>query len=210
MIVWPLFQHGATEARDPDTHCVAVALCYSEANLLQYVRRYEPDAAQTPCGDQALKTVIHPILGRPVRITGITMKNIERLFLWLFLVAAVITFTPIIDLPYAVKARPPKSVCDLNSYLAWRPQTQHVLLIKTRDTDYYLCKGDRARFLASGSAVYCFSSNHIFIGWSQDIGDFQGSLPDEVYSMRYKWTSLDVADVVRKHKELATGDTERR
>ena len=114
------------------------------------------------------------------------------------------------DLPYAIKARPPKSVCDLDSYLAWRPQTKHILRVKAHDRDYYLCRGDRARFLASDCAIYCFSSNHIFMGWSQDIGDFKGTLPDEVYSMRYKWTSLDVTDVVKNHKCLTSGDTERR
>jgi hypothetical protein len=136
------------------------------------------------------------------------MKNSARLFLWFLLVVIIITFTPIIDLPYAIKAWPPKNVRDLESYLVWRPQTQHILLVKTHDADYYLCKGERARFLASDCAVYCFSSNHIFLGWSQDIGDFKGTLPDEVYSMRYKWTTLDVDDVVKDHKSLTSGDTE--
>lgn len=128
------------------------------------------------------------------------MKKSERLFLWLILAAVGITCTPIIDLPYAIKARPPKRVCDLESYLVWRPQTQHVLLVKTHGADYYLCRGERARFLASDCAVYCFSSNHTFMGWSQDIGDCQGSLPDDVYSMRYQWTPLDIAEVVKGRK----------
>lgn len=132
------------------------------------------------------------------------MKNITRLFLWLILAVFVITFTPIIDLPYAIKARPSKSVCDLESYLVWRPQTQHILLVKTHDADYYLCRGERSRFFASDCSIYCFSSNLLFIGWSQDIGDFKGSLPDEVYAMRYKWTTLDVADVVKGHKSLTS------
>ena len=138
------------------------------------------------------------------------MRNIARLFLWLILVVVVITFTPIMDLPYAIKARPPKSECDLKSYLVWRPQTQHVYLVKAHDTDYYICKGEMARFFASDCAVYCFSSNHTYLGWSQDIGDFKGSLPGEVYAMRYKWKVLDVADVVKNHKSLTSGDTERR
>jgi hypothetical protein len=70
------------------------------------------------------------------------------------------------------KARPPKTVQDINSCLAWLNHPMGAYKITDGDAVYYRITGPAGRFLASGPSAYTFDSRGKFIGWTADLGEF--------------------------------------
>ena len=70
------------------------------------------------------------------------------------------------------KARPPKTVTDIHSCLAWLSHPMGAYRITDGDVMYYRITGPAGRFLASGPSAYTFDSRGKFIGWTADVGDF--------------------------------------
>jgi hypothetical protein len=70
------------------------------------------------------------------------------------------------------KARPPKTVTDINSFLAWLKHPMGAYRITDGSVLYYRITGPAGRFLASGPSAYTFDSHGKFIGWTADVGDF--------------------------------------
>ena len=112
----------------------------------------------------------------------------------------ILIFTPILDIPFYLKAKPPGNVNTLNAYLKWKPETENIYKVEINGNIYYICCSKAGRLFASGPSVYCFDSNSNFVGWTKDIGDFQGSLPKAVYEKRYSWTKLNIEEVTKQGK----------
>ena len=97
--------------------------------------------------------------------------------------------------PFYLRATPPESVKTLKSYLEWRPETKTIFKIENDGNIYYFCLGEQGPMPASGPSAYCFDSESNFLGWSADIGDLRGTLPQQAYEKRYNWTELKVEEV---------------
>jgi hypothetical protein len=70
------------------------------------------------------------------------------------------------------KARPPKTVTDINSCLAWLNHPMGAYRVTDGNAVYYRITGPAGRFLASGPSAYTFDSRGKFVGWTADVGDF--------------------------------------
>ena len=70
------------------------------------------------------------------------------------------------------KAKPPKTVTDISSCLAWLNNPTAAYRITDGDVVYYRITGPAGRFLASGPSAYTFDSGGKFIGWTADVGDY--------------------------------------
>ncbi len=81
-------------------------------------------------------------------------------------------------IPY-FRAKPPRSVVDVSSCLAWLKKPKDAYRIISGGNTYYQITGPAGRFASSGLAGYTFDSRGHFIGWSIDIGDFKE--PAEVF-----------------------------
>jgi hypothetical protein len=76
------------------------------------------------------------------------------------------------QIPYS-RAKPPRTVTNVVSCLAWLKEPKSAFRITTDDAVYYQVTGPAGRYLASGPAGYSFDARGRFIGWSADIGDFK-------------------------------------
>ena len=108
------------------------------------------------------------------------MKRMLKILAWgfgipLFLLIGCIAADQI---PLA-QARPPKSVTDINSCLAWLKKPMGSYRVSVNKTVYYQITGPAGRYLASGPSAYTFDDQGHFIGWSADMGDFK--TPAEVF-----------------------------
>ena len=74
-------------------------------------------------------------------------------------------------IPYS-RAKPPKTVTDISSCLAWLQKPMGAYRITDGDVVYYRVTGPAGRYLASGPSAYTFDSNGKFIGWTADVGDY--------------------------------------
>jgi hypothetical protein len=83
------------------------------------------------------------------------------------------------QIPHA-RAKPPKTVTDIPSCLAWLQKPMGAYRITTEGVVYYQITGPAGRYLASGPSGYTFDSHGKFIGWSSDIGDFK--TPPQVFT----------------------------
>jgi len=134
-------------------------------------------------------------------VAEIIMSNIKKyiIVLCIFIVILVVMLIQIhirsLNKSYYLKAEPPESVKNLSSYLDWKPETKTIFKADNNGRIYYFCLGERGRTLASGPSAYCFDSNFNFIGWSSDIGDLQGTLPQQAYEERYKWKETRIDEL---------------
>jgi hypothetical protein len=81
------------------------------------------------------------------------------------------------------RAKPPRSVVDVKSFLDWRPGTQEFTLIPGPSGDHLLAMGPRRGLLASGPPAYVFDPAGRLVDWSRDIGDdaaFNGRWPAQL------------------------------
>ncbi|MGZ4975317.1 MAG: hypothetical protein ACXWDN_21360, partial [Limisphaerales bacterium] len=70
------------------------------------------------------------------------------------------------------RAKPPKTVTDVSSCLAWLQKPMGTYRITDGQMIYYRVTGPAGRYLASGPSAYTFDSHGKFIGWTADDGDF--------------------------------------
>ena len=70
------------------------------------------------------------------------------------------------------QAKPPRSVTDVSSCLAWLKKPMGAYRITDGDLIYYRVTGPAGRCLASGPSAYTFDSHGKFVGWTEDVGDF--------------------------------------
>ena len=102
------------------------------------------------------------------------MKRVFRILAWGLGVPLLLLIGCIAadQIPLA-QARPPKSVRDINSCLAWLKKPMGSYRVTTDETVYYQVTGPAGRYLASGPSAYTFDAQGRFIGWSADMGDFK-------------------------------------
>ena len=74
-------------------------------------------------------------------------------------------------IPYS-RAKPPKTVTDISSCLAWLQKPMGAYKITDGDVVYYRVTGPAGRYLASGPSGYTFDSHGKFVGWTADVGDY--------------------------------------
>ena len=74
-------------------------------------------------------------------------------------------------IPYSL-AKPPRSVTDVPSCLAWLQKPMNAYRITDGQVVYYRVTGPAGRYLPSGPSAYTFDSHGKFIGWTADVGDF--------------------------------------
>ena len=122
------------------------------------------------------------------------MRGWTRVIVYGILLMVVVLVTPLKDLPFYLLVRPPASVVDLESFVAWRPRTEYVLTKQTDKRTYYYCFGGFGRCFASGPACYAFDDELRFVGWSSDVGDYQGTLPADVYRGELKLEGSESAE----------------
>jgi len=79
--------------------------------------------------------------------------------------------TAVDRIPYS-RAKPPQSVTDVQTCLAWLKRPKGAYKITDGEVVYYRVTGPAGRFLASGPSAYTFDSHGRFVGWTADIGDF--------------------------------------
>jgi hypothetical protein len=70
------------------------------------------------------------------------------------------------------RAKPPKTVTDVSTCLAWLRNPMGAYRITDGDVIYYRVTGPAGRHVASGLSAYTFDSQGKFIGWTPDAGDF--------------------------------------
>jgi hypothetical protein len=100
------------------------------------------------------------------------MKRIIKTAAWTVGVLLVLLIVCIAtDVPHR-SARPPQSVVDVASCLAWLKHPKGAYRITDGDTVYYRVTGPMSRGFASGPSAYTFDSRGKFIGWTADVGDF--------------------------------------
>jgi hypothetical protein len=75
------------------------------------------------------------------------------------------------QIPYS-RAKPPKSVTNVPSCLAWLQKPMGAYRVTDGQVIYYRVTGPAGRYLASGPSAYTFDSHGKFIGWTADVGDF--------------------------------------
>ena len=102
---------------------------------------------------------------------------------------------------YYLKASPTKDAINLKSFIQWRPDTNNIYEVNNKGEVYYLCLDykfwfeNRPPIPLSGPPAYCFDSNFNFVGWTIDIGDSKGSLPQKVWEKNYHWTEMKIEDL---------------
>ncbi|HEU5071960.1 MAG TPA: hypothetical protein VFV96_16270 [Verrucomicrobiae bacterium] len=127
------------------------------------------------------------------------MKKLWRLIKMAIITIVVMTlllaasFLPDL-LYYMPRAKPPVTVVDLHSFLAWKPDPKRAWKITVSNEVYYQLSGPPGRWLASGPAAYAFDSSGRFIGWTADSGDI--SRPVIIYAPGANRQSINV-DTVR-------------
>ena len=94
------------------------------------------------------------------------------------------------------QARPPKSVTDINSCLAWLKKPMGSYRVTMDETVYYQVTGPAGRYLASGPSAYTFDAQGRFIGWSADMGDFK--TPVEVFREGAKREKIPLDQLPKK------------
>lgn len=77
------------------------------------------------------------------------------------------------------RARPPKSVTNVDSCLAWLGTPMSSYRVTVSNIVYYQLTGPAGRYVSSGPSAYTFDVRGRFIGWSADMGDFKQ--PPEVF-----------------------------
>lgn len=70
------------------------------------------------------------------------------------------------------RAKPPNTVTNVSSCLAWLRKPMGAYRITDGQTVYYRVTGPAGRYLASGPSAYTFDAHGRFIGWTPDVGDF--------------------------------------
>ena len=134
------------------------------------------------------------------------MLNVKKriIILFTFIVILIVIIIQIfigeLNKSYYLKATPPENIKTLNSYLEWKPGTKTIYKIENKGIVYYLCLDKPRRIPASGPSAYCFDSNCNFVGWTADIGDLHGSLPQQAYEKRYKWTEINIEEIPNHNK----------
>lgn len=91
------------------------------------------------------------------------------------------------------KAKPPKTVIDLNSYLVWHPKPMGAYRISSGTNTYYMVTGPAGRYIPSGPAGYAFDERGRFLAWSSDIGDFKN--PPEIFGDRTKKKRITLEEI---------------
>ena len=108
------------------------------------------------------------------------MKRVLKILAWGLGVTLLLLIGCIAadQIPLA-RARPPKSVMDVASCLAWLKKPMGSYRVTANNTVYYQITGPAGRYLASGPSAYSFDAQGRFIGWSADMGD--SKTPAEVF-----------------------------
>jgi hypothetical protein len=96
------------------------------------------------------------------------------------------------------RAKPPESVTDISSCLAWMKYPVGAYRITTDKAVYYQITGPAGRSLASGQAAYSFDSQGKFIGWTKDMGDFYE--PPEVFVRGHNREKISLDELKRIFK----------
>lgn len=91
------------------------------------------------------------------------------------------------------RAKPPKSVVDLNSCLAWLSKPMAAYKVSSGTNTYYMITGPAGRYLPSGPAGYAFDEQGRFLAWSSDIGDFKK--PPEIFGDGVKRQRMTIDEV---------------
>jgi hypothetical protein len=101
------------------------------------------------------------------------MKRIFKIVAWVLCVPLLVLIgsTAADQIPRS-RAKPPQSVTDVASCLAWLKQPMGAYRITDGNTVYYRVTGPAGRYLASGPSGYTFDSHGKFIGWTADVGGF--------------------------------------
>jgi hypothetical protein len=108
------------------------------------------------------------------------MKRAFKILAWVLgvpLLLLIGCFT--VDQISMAQARPPKSVTDVSSCLAWLKKPMGSYRVNVSNTVYYQITGPAGRCVASGPSAYTFDAQGRFIGWTADMGDFKR--PAEVF-----------------------------
>ena len=77
------------------------------------------------------------------------------------------------------RARPPKSVTDVSSCLAWLKEPDSAYRIKVDGLVFYQITGPYLGDLPSGRSACTFDAQGKFIGWTPDEGDIH--VPEQVF-----------------------------
>lgn len=108
------------------------------------------------------------------------MKGAVKVVLWaLALPALMIGGCLAVDQISGAKARPPKSVVDIRSCVAWLQRPLGAYRVTVNGKIYYQITGPAGRFLASGPAAYTFDEKGHYVGWCADMGEVKR--PPEVF-----------------------------
>jgi hypothetical protein len=96
------------------------------------------------------------------------------------------------------RAKPPKTIADVESCLAWLKNPMGAYRVTIGEHIYYQITGPAGRFMASGPAAYSFDAQGKFIGWTQDMGDFYE--PREVFSPDAKREKISLDELKHNFK----------
>ena len=91
------------------------------------------------------------------------------------------------------RAKPPKTVADVASCLAWLKNPKGAYRVRVGDSIYYQITGPAGRYIASGLAAYSFDAQGKFLGWTQDMGDFYE--PREVFLPNAKREKISIDEL---------------
>lgn len=90
-----------------------------------------------------------------------------------WIILAVLLFASWLLAEYLMHRRvvPPKNVTSLQTFLAWRPSTEHFAVTRTDGDEHLIAYGPNGALLPSGPSAYVFDSSGHLVDWSADVGD---------------------------------------
>jgi hypothetical protein len=122
-----------------------------------------------------------------------------------FLIILVIVFlSPLPDLPSYYRAKPPKSITDIESFFEWRHEAKSIFFVINPDGhEYFLITGRSGKLiLPSGPSGYFFDLQGNYTGWSPDIGDSKG--PAGIFQDGNKQTKISKEELFQRVAERST------
>ena len=91
------------------------------------------------------------------------------------------------------KAKHPKSIADVEAFLAWHPEPMGAFKYSSGTKVYCVITGPAGRYLPSGPAGYAFDEGGKFLTWSADIGDFKN--PPEIFGDGVKRQRITIKEI---------------
>jgi hypothetical protein len=91
--------------------------------------------------------------------------------LWVATALALVAAIPFVQMQRDMRRiAPPEQVTDVDTFLAWRPQTESFIILQSPEGDHIMATGASRQF-ASGPSAYIFSRRGSLVDWAHDIGD---------------------------------------